>query len=194
MTETFERKSRRQDNQYSASVVTTLEELTHIFAIRAICFMAEHGVAVGQTYDGNDFQATHVLLRCADEPIGAVRIRWFHDFAQFDRTAIRPEHRNIRVLAKGANFAFEHVARKGFTRVVTHAAPLYAKLWEKAFGFQRTENRPALHFRGHAEELIELEKEIVPPVNAISLASRPEVIHRVEGRWDEPSDFERGDT
>src|SRR5687768_1002057 len=74
----------RRDNQIRIEIVTTPEQLLHAYAIRAICFMEEHGVSARQTYDGNDYQATHFIAYAADEPIGTARIRWFKDFAKME--------------------------------------------------------------------------------------------------------------
>ena len=49
-------------NQIRAQVVTTQEQLLHAYAIRAICFMEEHGVPAHHEFDGNDYQATHVIV------------------------------------------------------------------------------------------------------------------------------------
>lgn len=178
------------DNQINVKVVTSLEELSHLFAVRAICFLEEHNLPLGQTYDGNDFQATHVLLRCDETPIGCIRIRWFKEFAQFDRTAVRPGYRYGRGLHRMAAFAFEHVARKGYTRIVTHAAPVEARLWRRMFGFKPVPNRPTLQFKDYPES-IELELELPRSAEVIDRDSPPAVIHRVEGHWDQPSTFER---
>ena len=51
-------------------------------------------------FDGNDYQATHVIVYSGDEPIGTLRIRWFKDFAKFERTAFRKAYRNIHVLKR----------------------------------------------------------------------------------------------
>jgi hypothetical protein len=76
--------SARHDNLIRVEVVTTAEQLLHAHAIRAICFMEEHGVAARQTYDGNDYQATHIIVYAGEEPIGTARIRWFKDFAKME--------------------------------------------------------------------------------------------------------------
>jgi hypothetical protein len=76
--------SARHDNLIRVEVVTTAEQLLHAHAIRAICFMEKHGVAARQTYDGNDYQATHIIVYAGEEPIGTARIRWFKDFAKME--------------------------------------------------------------------------------------------------------------
>ncbi len=60
-------------NQIRTEVVTTYQQLLHAYAIRSICFMEEHGVKAQQTFDGNDYQATHMIVYAGEEPIGALR-------------------------------------------------------------------------------------------------------------------------
>src|SRR6202051_5275589 len=121
-------------NQIRAQVVTTYEQLLHAYAIRSICFMEEHGVRAQHTFDGNDYQATHMIVYAGDEPIGTLRIRWFKDFAKLERTAFRERYRNPHVLKAFVFFAFNHIARKGYDKVIAHAQPKYARLWRIAFG------------------------------------------------------------
>jgi hypothetical protein len=177
-------------NQIRAQVVTTQEQLLHAYAIRAICFMEEHGVPAEHEFDGNDYQATHVVVYSNDEPIATLRIRWFKDFAKFERTSFRKAYRNTRTLKAAADFSFDHVARKGYDRVITHAQPKYARLWRMILGFRNVEGKKPIYFDGHAEPYIELVKELTPPANAISVSTDPAVLFRIEGFWDAPSKYE----
>jgi len=69
-----------------------------------------------------------MIVYARDEPIGALRIRWFKDFAEIERMAVREAYRNTHVLKASAYFVFNHVARKGYNKVITHAQPKYARL------------------------------------------------------------------
>jgi hypothetical protein len=171
-------------------VVTTYQQLLHAFAIRAICFMEEHGVKAQQTFDGNDYQATHFIVYAGDEPIGTVRVRWFRDFAKFERASFRPAWRNMHVIRNCANFVFDHVARKGFDKVITHAQPKYARIWRSMLGFKTMEGKGPVQFEGHDEPYIELVKQLTIPDNAITERTDAIVLFRTEGFWDAPSDFE----
>ena len=110
-------------NQIRCEIVTTYEQMLHAYAIRAICFMEEHGVKAQQTFDGNDYQATHVIAYSGDDPIGTLRIRWFKDFAKFERTSFRKAYRNTQTLRALSFFVFDHVSRKGYDKAITHAQP-----------------------------------------------------------------------
>jgi hypothetical protein len=177
-------------NQIRCEVVTTYEQMLHAYAIRSICYMEEHGVKAQQCFDGNDYQATHMIVYAGDEPIGTLRIRWFKDFAKLERTAFRKEYRNSHVLKAFAHFVFDHVARKGYDKVITHAQPIYARLWRIILGFKIAEGKKPLYFEGHKEPYTELVKELVPPPNAISVSTDPAILFRVEGAWDAPSIYE----
>lgn len=188
-------KSKRveySDNQISVSVVTNLEQLTHVFAVRAVAFMEEHGLRTDVMNDGNDFQCTHVLMTCDGEPIGCIRIRWFQEFAQFERTAIRASYRSDRILRRMLDFAYEHVGRKGFKKVVTHASPLYSKLWVRRYGWREAPNGRRTMFTGYREEVIELEREPIVSAQPITRETPIHVIHRIEGHWDKPSPIAEG--
>lgn len=183
------KKLRIGSNSIRVEVVTTLEQLQHAYAIRAICFMEEHGVAAGQSFDGNDFQATHFVAYCGEEPIGAARVRWFKDFAKIERMAFREAYRDPRCLKMACDFVLRHIARKGYSLVVTHATPLYARLWRMLLGFKLIDKPPVL-FAGHDESYVELIKELDVPENAITLATDSTVLFRTEGEWDFASKYE----
>jgi hypothetical protein len=181
----------RSDNDIRVEVVTTGEQFMHVIAVRAICFMEETGFSAQQTIDGNDYQATHFIVYAKDEPIGTSRLRWFRDFAKIERTGFRAAYRNARVVKRSAEFVFDHVARKGYDLLVTHAEPKYLRLWEMLLGFKRVEGRPSVLTAGH-EPYIEMIKRLTPPASAITLQTDPKVLFRIEGYWDKPGVFDTG--
>jgi hypothetical protein len=178
------------NNMIRAEIVKTEEQLRHAYAIRAICFMEENGVLATQAFDGNDLQATHIIVYAGDEPIGSQRIRWFKDFAKIERSAFRKAWRHPRNLKMVADFVFAHIARKGYNHVITHAQPVYARLWRSVLGFKIVEGRAPTYFAGHDEPYIELIKVLDVPENAITPDTDPTVMFRVEGEWDTVSRFE----
>jgi hypothetical protein len=177
-------------NSIRVEVVTTFEQLLHCQAIRAICFMEEHGVKAMQTFDGNDYQATHIIVYADGEPIGTVRVRWFKDFAKFERASFRKTWRHPAIIKRAAFFVFEHCARKGFDRVVTHAKPVYARLWRGLLGFRPVQGKEPLMFAGHDEPYLELERRLDIPGNVIDSTAPASVLFRIEGHWDHASEFE----
>ena len=180
----------RTHNLIRTEVVTSYDQLLHAYAIRAICFMEEHGVKAQQTFDGNDYQATHLVVYAADEPIGTIRIRWFKDFAKLERMSLRKAYRNPQVLKSFTTVMFDHIARKGYARAITHAQPKYARLWRMSFGFKNAEGKQPVYFDGHEDPYIELVKDLTPPDNAITERTDSTILFRIEGQWDAPSAFE----
>lgn len=175
--------------QIRFELVTTPQHWLHATAIRSICFLEEHDAKAELVFDGNDYMATHVLVYDGAEPIGTARIRWFKDFAKIERTSFRKAYRGIAILRAFAAFGFDHIARKGYTRVITHAGEKYARLWKTVLGFQSSSKEPA-YFEGQ-EPFYEIWKDIAPALNAVSLESSCAVLSRTEGSWDEPGAFER---
>ena len=170
-------------------LVKTPQQLVHATAVRAICFMEEHGVPADLLFDGNDYMATHVVIYNGDEPIGSSRVRWFKEFAKIERTCFRKDYRSIGILKAFAAFGYEHIARKGYTRVITHASVKYARLWKTVLGFKSSDKEPA-YFEGN-EPYYEIWKDIEPAADPIGLSTSCMVLFRTEGQWDEPGAFER---
>ena len=177
-------------NQIRCEIVTTYEQMRYAYAIRSICFIEEHSIRAKYEFDGNDYQATHVIAYSGDEPIGTLRIRCLRDFAKFERTAFRRDYRNTQTLRALSFFVFDHVARKGYDKVITHAQPKYARLWRMILGFKNVEGKKPIYLEGHEEPYIELVKDLTPPANAISASTDPAILFRTEGFWDSPSKCE----
>lgn len=146
--------------------------------------MDENSMPAAHAMDGNDLQATHFVAYSGDEPVASMRVRWFSNFAKLERSAFRKEYRDIRTVKFAANFVFEHIARKGYSRVITHAKQPYARLWQRMFGFTLLEGKPPLRFAGDENEYFELVKEIAVPDNAITTDTNAIVMSRTEGKWD----------
>ena len=182
--------SRMNHNSVRFVLVSNAEQLQHAMTIRAICYMEEQGVPAKQAIDANDFYATHMLIYVADEPVGSIRVRWFKDFAKFERMAIRKAYRNPRLIRDFSTFVFGHIARKGYDTAITHAKPEYARLWQKLLRFEVVEGKKPLHFRGHGDAYVELVKRLTVPDNAIGPDSDIATLFRTEGEWDQKSEFE----
>lgn len=179
----------KSDNMAKVVIVTNNEQLLHAYAVRSICFMEETGLPARRAFDGNDFQATHIVVYADDEPIGAARIRWFNGFAKIERTAFRKAYRNPRLLKQAAEFIFEHAARKGYSKALTLAKPQYAAVWIRLLGFRQVTHRPPT-LSGDGEPFLELVKDLSAAPDAISIDTDPNVLLRVEGAWHVPSAFE----
>jgi len=164
-----------------------MDQLVQVFALRALGYMEDTVMPFDHAYDGNDLQSTHVVVYDAIEPVGALRIRWFKDFAKMERTVFRKTHRGIPNIKVALDFAFAHIARKGYSMAITHASPLYARLWRIHFGFKDVAKAPAYY---HDEKYIELVKYLAVPHDAIVPTTDAKVLYRVEGEWDVPAKYE----
>ncbi len=69
-----------------------MEQLVQVFALRSLGYMEETVMPFDHAYDGNDLQATHIIVYDGAEPVGTVRVRWFRRFRQ-DGTDILSERR-----------------------------------------------------------------------------------------------------
>lgn len=176
-------------NSIRCEIVTNMNQLMQVFAVRAIAFMDDTGLPYDHAFDGNDLQATHVVIYdTKDEPVAALRIRWFDGFAKIERSAFRKEYRDMRSLKAAAQFVFRHIAQKGYSKVITHASREYALLWRRALGFKEVPGKEPAYF--HGEPHFELVKELEGAPGAISLDAEIRVLFRTEGKWDRPEKYE----
>ena len=166
-------------NQIRTEVVTTDQQLLHAYAIRSICFMEEHGVKATQTFDGNDYQATHIIVYAGDEPIGTMRIRWFRDFAKLERTAFREAYRNTHLLKASAYFVFDSHRPQGI-RQGHHPRAAEICAAENHSRIQECRRQGAVLLRRSPEPYIELVKELTPPLTQ-SRQARHGRLFRTEG-------------
>jgi predicted GNAT family N-acyltransferase len=166
-------------------VARTLNDFMHVMAVRTLVYMGEQACPFDEEYDGNDFAgSTHLILRCDGEPVGVVRLRWFAGFAKLERLAIRQEYRGGPGLLMLAREAFALSARKGYSRLMGHAQQRVIPFWRRYFNGRLRADRPQFSFSDHA--YTELEFDLTPPANAITIDSDPLMLIRPEGEWDRP--------
>ncbi len=91
-------------NQIRIEIVTTYEQLLHAYAMRSICFMEENGMKAHRFSMETTIKPPMSIAYSGDEPIGALRIRWFKDFAKFERFAFRKAYRDNRAMKALARF------------------------------------------------------------------------------------------
>jgi hypothetical protein len=177
-------------NAVRFEIVQTQEQMLDALSIRAIVYMEDEGYPARLAFDGNDFQATHIIAYDADEPFGAIRVRWFNGFAKLERMAMRKAFRNARVVKAFLDFVFDHVARKGYPIALTHAEPTYARLWCRLYRFEEVTTKAPAYFKSQGEPYVELVRRLEVPSNAITADTDVAMLYRVEGAWDRPASFE----
>jgi predicted GNAT family N-acyltransferase len=182
--------SRRSDEGLRVVVARTLDDLMRVSVVRSLVYMSEQACPYDEEFDGNDFAgATHLMLMKHGEPIGVVRLRWFAGFAKLERLAIRPEYRGGRGLMMLSRAAFDHARRKGYRVLMGHAQARLAPFWKRYFGGRVRADRAAFSFSDY--DYVEMEFDLEPLADAISIDSDPLVLLRPEGEWDRPGVLDR---
>lgn len=164
--------------------VRTMDELTHVIAIRAATYVAEQFPLHAEEFDGNDFCATHFVGYVNGDPAASIRLRWFYDFLKIERLAVKDEYRKSRLAFHLVRTAGHHARAKGFKRLYGHASDEIAPFW-KLLGGSLIEGRPPFRFANI--EYREMSIDLEPDPLAIGYGVRPMVTLRPEGMWDEPS-------
>jgi len=170
------------------SVAHSFEDLMRVAAIRNAVYIGEQECPYEEEYDGNDLAATHLIAYIGDEPVGCLRLRFFADFAKFERMAIRKEFRRSRAAIQLARAGFKLCQKKGYRRVVGHIQEALVSFWSR-FGFRvKPDTR---HFVFSDFEYVEIVAETEPDPDAITADTDPYVLIRPEGRWHMPGVLER---
>lgn len=177
-------------NDLRVTIARTLNDIMQVMAIRALVYMGDQSCPYDEEFDGNDFSgATHMILRKADEPIGVVRLRWFADFAKFERLAIRKEYRGGPGLIMLTRAAVDLAERKGYRRLMGHAQLRVAPFWKRHFNGRVRDGRHPFSFSDF--DYVELELDLKPRSDAITIDTEPLVLLRPEGEWDRPGVIDR---
>jgi predicted GNAT family N-acyltransferase len=172
------------------SVARTLNDLMEVMTVRSLVYMGDQSCPYDEEFDGNDFAgATHLILRRGDEPIGVVRLRWFADFVKLERLAIRREFRGGPGLMLLVRSAIGHAERKGYRRLMGHVQSRLVPFWKRYFAARPRLGRAPFAFSDY--DYVELEIDLTPPADAITIDSDPMVILRPEGEWDRPGVLDR---
>jgi GNAT superfamily N-acetyltransferase len=169
-------------------VARNFDDIGKVMMIRSLTYMAEQLCTYEEEFDGNDFCGTHLLGEIGGEPAGCVRIRYFADFAKMERLAVRPEHRNTRLMWRLVQAAFDLCARKGYRRMYAHAREDMAPTWEK-LGARVYEGRDGFSFSD--VRFREMVLDLPPHAEALTLGADPMVLIRPEGEWDRLGPLDR---
>jgi predicted GNAT family N-acyltransferase len=177
--------------EIGVTVARTFDDMMRVIAIRNSVYIGEQECPFHEEYDGNDLSATHLLAYIGDEPVGCLRLRFFADFAKFERMAIRKEYRKSRAAIQLARAGFKFCQKKGYQRVYGHIQERLVGFWSR-FGFRVMENSRRFVFSDF--EYIEIVADIERDADAVTLEADPYVIIRPEGRWHIPGVLENSAT
>ena len=112
----------------SVRVVRSMDEMARVIAIRGAVYMGEQQCPFEEEFDGNDFSATHLICHKEHEPVGCMRIRYFADFAKFERLAVRNESRNAGLAGRIVDAAIELCRKKGYRVLYAHSQKRLAQI------------------------------------------------------------------
>jgi predicted GNAT family N-acyltransferase len=176
------------DDEISLTVVRSIEDFMRVVSIRSATFVSEQACPYEEEFDGNDFSAGHLLSYVGNEPVGCLRIRYFADFANLERLAVRHEFRNRQIGAKLMHAGVEFCRMKGYRRIYGRARKDLLAYYVN-MGWKTLEGSAEFVFSDHT--YIEIVFDTDPNPMAVKLGADPYAIMRPEGRWDRPGILDR---
>lgn len=179
---------RSGNKEIGITVARTFDDLMRVAAIRNSVYIGEQECPYDEEYDGNDFSATHLLAYIGDEPVGCLRLRFFADFAKFERMAIRKEFRKSRAAVTLTRACFEICEKKGYRKLYGHSQKRLAPFWNR-FGFRVLEGSADFVFSDF--DYVEMVADLNPASDALRLGTDPYLLIRPEGRWHVPGVLEQ---
>jgi len=173
---------------YSFKVADSLNDMMKIVAIRSAVFVGEQECPYEEEFDGNDFCALHIIGFVGREPAACLRLRFFADFAKFERLAVRHEFRRSTLVFKLVRASIELARKKGYVQIYGHVQDGVVNFW-KRLGGKPIEDRDELTFSdfNYTEMLLITD----PHPERLGLESNPYELIRTEGTWDEPGILEK---
>ena len=136
-----------------------MEDSLQAFAVRAACFIGELDVPFSEEFDGHDYGATHVIAYLGDEPIGAVRMRWFQSFAKTERLAVMQRFRGNDVGQILLERCRSLAASRGCNMLYAQVLPYDTGYWEKQ-GWRRLV--PAAASKADRRQIVSMVKAVDP--------------------------------
>ncbi len=176
------------DNLIDIKVVTTPKEYTDAMYVRRSVFVDEQNIKASLEFDGNDFSATHLVAYFDENPVGAMRIRYFKDFIKIERLCVVPKMRKTNVSDLLIASALDFVAQKGYTKAHCLCKKELLGRWAKA-GFFPIEGAQQILQNGMT--LIPIEKQIDLPLEHIDIKTSPYILNQIEGTWFEDKQINR---
>jgi predicted GNAT family N-acyltransferase len=161
-----------------------MEEMARVIAIRGAVYVGEQQCPFEEEFDGNDFTATHLICHKGNEPVGCMRIRYFADFAKFERLAVRNESRNQGLAGRIVDTAIELSRKKGYRVLYAHSQKRFLEFWEQR-GFTRMAGARDFVFSDFNYTEVKLETEKHP--QCITLSDDHYVLIRSEGQLESPA-------
>lgn len=174
-------RSAAERRHVTVKVVESALEFEQARAIRLLTFVGEQNCPFAEEFDGNDYSAQHLIGYIDGEPAASMRIRYFADFAKWERYCIAPPFRRTALKDELIALATDITTRKGYERIYFHAEPSLLEFWQRR-GFSLWGDQRPIRFSDRT--YLEFCRALSPRHDALSLSSDPMVLNRVEGQWD----------
>ena len=78
-------QNNHKSNELRVEMVRDLNDFMKVVAIRSAVFLAEQDCPYNEEFDHNDLSSCHLIAYLRGEPVAALRIRWFANFAKIER-------------------------------------------------------------------------------------------------------------
>lgn len=165
----YDRYPERTTHQkLTVKVARTFDDMMRVMSVRGAVYRAEQDCPYLEEFDGNDFSATHLIGYVDDEPVGCLRIRYFADFAKFERLAVRHEFRNKHLASNIVRAGIEFCRMKGYQRLYAHSQKRLVKFWTR-FGFGVPDGAQELIFSDF--DYIEMILDVARHPNALAIGA-----------------------
>ena len=115
----------------TTKLAVRMEDSLQAFAVRAACFIGELDVPYSEEFDGHDFGATHILAYVGEEPVGAMRVRWFKSFAMTERLAVVQRFRGHNIGQTLLERARKLAESRGCNMLYAQVLPADVGYWQK---------------------------------------------------------------
>ncbi len=116
-------------------VADSAELKTAAMELRRKVFCEEQGFSVGIEQDGEDDKAEHLIAVSGGKVVGCARIRYFQEYAKFERIAVSKEQRGSGIGGKLLNYMIEHCRRIGI-KMAKLSAQTHSLGFYRRNGFQ----------------------------------------------------------
>ena len=172
------------DNDIRVELVTSDELYKAAMAVRKQVFVKDMGIPENKEFDGNDFCSAHVVAyiqkRHRKLPIGTMRIRFFSDFAKFERAAVTRNFRKTKVSEDIMQYGFNYVAQKGYRKVYGMCKEELLTRWQRC-GYYEIEGAERVVQNGMT--LIPICRDVPQNERALTMVSHPSLLTAKEGHW-----------
>jgi GNAT superfamily N-acetyltransferase len=154
-----------------------MEDSLQAFAVRAACFIGELDVPYSEEFDGHDFGATHVIAYVGEEPVGTLRVRWFHSFAMAERLAVIHRFRGHNIGQLLLERCRKLAESRGCNMLYVQSLPGDVAYWEKQ-GWRR------LIAEAGAKRIVAMVKAVDPSKPLPDVEAPESIVLRREAQLD----------